>query len=655
MRFREDDPRLLALLTDAKRRAYEAAGDSPEQQRLNHFFLLYNRERGVFGDRRGNQWRMSRREWIERLVVIVDKKARPIPFVYNQSQRNLEAILLRQERRGAPRRVVILKVRQNGISTYTLAVFLHAMLTMANLNLRVVTDREELCETLLGRVKLMFTRLRMSSGASWSLTPDKSNRDMIVMGPPFNSRIQVVSANTPNPGFGETNLYVDMEETSKWPDAEEKGKGIELALPEVPESLAIDVSQAKGNTGYFADKFRRAWYKQQGLAMPDDLRREDGSGVDYGIGWAAMFIPWFLHEEYRWTKIGSNPSALPSDIRARIERTLTPEERILLAQRVHIRGAPPKNVDYDQLAWRRYYIAEKCNGNIQTFHEQCPAFPEEALLASGRSAFNLEHVQHKMTAHVRPPIQVGRIVDDAGEPRILEDRHGEVSVWRWPAAGRNYVIGVDTAAGVRGGDPCVACVIDCKTEAVVAEWYGWEPPHLFGRTVKLLSDLYRATVAVETHPSQHGLAVYEAAEAAGCERLFVQQRWEDREGKFVPRKGWIMSTSGKALVIDRVAIALANPDADTPSKRLLQECLDAQLDEKEKIDRKCRNDCIMAYGIALKLLELTAAEQATHEEPDRLPPTGSDEDFWRRRNERRGDDGLNTKRRWDTAPNGQGL
>ncbi len=648
------DPELVEALHAAKDRAYKAAIDAPDQQRLNHFFLLYNQERGVFGNRKGNRWRMTRREWIERHVVIVDKKARAIPFTYNQSQRNLEAVLLRQERRGAPRRVVILKVRQNGISTFTLAVFLHALLTVANLNLRVVTDREELCETLLNRVKLMFQRLRMNDGSPWSLNPEKSNRDMIVMGAPFNSRIQVVSANTPNPGFGETNLYVDMEETSKWPDAEEKGKGIELALPELPETLAIDVSQAKGNTGYFADKFRRAWYKQQGLALPDDLKQEDNGGVSDGSGWHAMFIPWFLHEEYRWTKIGSNPPVLPEPVRARIEKTLTPEERILLAQRFHIRGKPPQCVSYDQLAWRRYYISEKCNGNLQTFHEQCPAFPEEALLASGRSAFNLEHVQLKMGTHVRAPLAVAKLVESEGKPHLLHDRHGELSVWRWPAMGRQYVIGVDTAAGVRGGDPCVAQVIDAQTEALVAEWYGWEPPHAFGRTVKLLSDLYNATVAVETHPSQHGLAVYEAAEAAGCQRLFVQQRWEDREGKFVLRKGWIMSAQGKALVIDRVAIALADQNVDTPSKRLLQECMDAQLDEKEKIDRKCRNDAIMAYGIALKLLETVKIQNVKPAEPEKLPPSGSDEDFWRARNQRRGStDG--TPRRFDKGPNGQGL
>lgn len=653
MRFNDTDPALIVKLKEAKRLALHAAGENQELQRLWQFYLLYNEQVGVFGDRPGNPFRMSRREWIEGLVVIVDKRARPVPFTFNQSQRNLEAVLLRQERRKAPRRVVILKVRQNGISTYTLAVFLHALLTKTNLNARVITDREELCETLLSRVKMMFQRLRMRTGQPWDLQPDKSNRDMIVMGAPFNSRIQVVSANTPNPGFGETNLYIDLEETSKWPDAEEKGKGIELALPEVPESFAIDVSQAKGNTGYFAKKFKRAWYRQKGVALPDDVKLEDDDALSGRIGWHALFFPWFIHEEYRWTRIGSNPTALPKEIEDKIKRTLSAEERVLLTQTYQLRGGPVRTVDFDQLAWRRYYIAEKCNGNLQTFHEQCPAFPEEALFASGRSAFNVEHVQAKLASHARQPMLVGKLVEDSGAPRLLDDRHGQLSVWRVRAQDRSYVIGVDTAAGVRGGDPCVAYVIDAKTEALVAEWYGWEPPHLFGKTVKLLSDMYSATVAIETHPSQHGLAVYEAAEAAGCQRLFVQQRWESREGAFVPRKGWVMSTSSKALVLDRVAIALADDDVDTPSQRLLQECLNAQLDEHEKVDRKCRNDCIMAYGIALKLLEVTRTEQRIEQEPERLPPTGSDEDYWRRRRQR-SDSGVAPSQRYDTF-NGTGL
>ncbi len=665
----EEDPELRGRLERAKREAAEKGGKDAELVRAWHFFLLYNRERGVFGDRsenanhgygtktRKNPYALSRREWIEGLVSIENKRAKVVPFIFNQSQRNLEAQILRQARKGTPVRIVILKVRQNGISTQNLANALWLLLTEVNVKIRIITDREELCETLLGRVKRMFARLHKSDGQTWELPAARSNRDMIVLGEPFHSSIHVVSANTPNPGFGETNLFVDMEETSKWPDADEKGKGVELALPEVPGSYAFDVSQPKGNTGYFAKKFKRAWYRQLGLADPDatDANASTAAAdveVLAGSGWRANFIPWFLHEEYRWTKIGSNPSTLPDSIKDAIERTLTPEEKVLLQQAYHIRGQAPCKVDFDQLAWRRYYINEKCNGNLQTFHEQCPAFPEEAFLASGRPAFNIEHVQRAMARWKRPPVFIGTILENA---QLADDKLGSLWIWERPVKGHQYAIGVDTAAGVRGGDPCVAQIVDLETDGQVAEWYGWEPPHLFGRTVKLLTDLYEAQAAIETHPSQHGLAVFMAAEEAGCKRLFVQEQWDSRDSKYQTRKGWIMSPQAKNRILDRVAKALLEEN-EIVSGRLLQEMLDMQRDERDQIERTCRNDATMAFGIALSLGDLCRTERRQAPKPEPLPRVDSDEAWWRERRLRLGVQPANRGRavKYD-AYNGQGL
>lgn len=640
------DPELERLVKAAYAEALQRGGEDEDLVRAWHFYLLYNRERGVFGRRSGNKYAMSRRKWIESLVMIEDKRARVVPFELNQSQRNLEATILKMERSGNPVRVVILKVRQNGISTYNLALMLWLIATETNVKARVIADREELCETLLTRVKRMFQRLHKTDGSLWRLPSEKSNRDMILLGEPFFSSITVVSANTPNPGFGETNICVDMEETSKWPDASEKGKGVELALPEVPGSFAFDVSQPKGNTGYFADKFKRAWYREKGLADPNasDEDVEKTGAVDGLLGsggWRPNFIPWFLHQEYRWTRIGSNPKTLPDQIQQGIEKTLTEEERVLLKQKYLLRGHGYVSVDYDQLAWRRYYIAEKCNGKIDSFHEQCPAFPEEAFLASGRPAFNVENIKRCISNWQRHPLRVARLYSGGV---VEDDKNGELWIWKEPEFGRQYVIGVDTAAGVKGGDPCVMSVVDVMTRELVAEWYGWEPPHFFGEQICRLSDLYRADVAIETHPSQHGLAAYNAAESAGCRRLFVQQRIESRDEGWQVRKGWAMSQQAKAVILDFVAQSLRDNVA-IPSQRLLQELLDAQLDDKEKISRYSRNDLIMAYGLSLAIADKARTERRTSPEPQKLPPTGSDEEFWRQRKLRIGQNAGNNGRR----------
>lgn len=230
--------------------------------------------------------------------------------------------------------------------------------------------------------------------------------------------------------------------------------------------------------------------------------------------------------------------------------------------------------------------------------------------------------------------------------RLLQNRNGPLWVWRHPQPGRQYGIGVDTAAGVRGGDPCVAEVVDMETNEQVAEWYGWQQPHDFGRTVYLLGEMYEAEVAIETHPSAHGLAVYDACEAAGCKRLFVQTTWNTRESRFIQNKGWNTNQQSKAVLLARVARALADGVA-VHSERLLQELIEAQLDDNDRIDEKrqredarmsryCRNDCIIAFGIALKLSDFALEEQTAFPKPKPPPPTGSDAAFWESRRRQRG-------------------
>lgn len=621
----------------AARHAKKLAEGNADLERNWHFHLLYNEKAGAFGWRKKNPVAISRRQFIEALVKISDKDFNIVPLEYNQSQRNLEAMVLRAERANQPVRIVIVKVRQNGISTYVLAVCLWLMLTRPNKRLRIIADRDDLCREFLSRMRTMLRNMKRADGTLWNLKAKASNRDEIILDAPFHSSVHVVSANTESPGFGETMALVDMEETSKWNNPVEAAKGVLMTLPARPGTYAFNVSQPKGNTGYFAELFMRAWRRKRGLVDNDSAEITNQLDALMRAGsWEALFIPWFLHHEYRISKVGNNVALSTPDLQrslSQLAKQLDPEESVLVKQRYLTRGHGWRHVDLDQLAWRRYWIETQCNGSLDTFHEQCPAFPEEAFLASGRPAFNIRHVQRAMAEHERNPLFKGNVVQSSGVPRLLDDPRGPLWIWKHRDPKRAYAIGVDTSAGVRGGDPCAALVVDVETDEVVAEWYGWEVPHVFGLTVKSLSDLYEAETAIETEPSAHGLAVYETAEGAGCRRLFVQQRWDDREGRFVTSKGWRTNEKSKMLLMSGVARALMD-NVPVPSQRLLQEILDCQLDENDKVAKKCRNDLVMGFGLAMKLADMMRVENVKKPTPKPLPPTGSDEAFWESRRSR---------------------
>lgn len=612
-------------IADAERAAQHAAQQAGEPGLLDNYrmFFLYNNEAGLYANIRGNPFRVSRRSWIESNVTIKDKRRRVALMRLNQSQRNKEAIILRAERKKVPIRIVTLKVRQNGDSTQTLAIAFEFMLRNCNVKVRLIADKEQLTEELLGRASLMFRELADPSGKPWRLQTSQSNRDRIVLDAPIFSQIYVISARVPDPGHGETPDMLCMEETSRWPEAERKAKGVELGLPEVAESYAFDTSTAFGNTGHYFTKFTRAWNRSQGNSNDGEDEELLGGG-----GWQPHFVPWFLHEEYRWSWI--NGRALPAKLEQQILATLDDEEKILLQTLYFARGKGRRKVDVDQLAWRRYYISEKCNGSLDTFHEQCPAFPHEAFMASGRPAFDTGIVQSTRAECLRDPVWTGEIAEGkpGGQPwELVPNARGPLWIWEMPKPGLLYAMGVDTSAGSLKGDPQVFEIIELETCRQVAEYRGWPSPEDFGGIVTRASWLYNnADVGIETHPSPHGLRVYDAAEDYGCKTLYSQEVYDTMTERLVTKKGWYSSERNKVVLVGRIAVALRD-GIDLRSSRLLDELRDAQLDDNEKISRQSKNDLIIALGIALKIQETAYQEgRAPLPPPERLDFEGR---FWK--------------------------
>ena len=591
------DPELRRALLEAEKKARSFAGENEKLIPNYRFFFLYNREVGVYGNRAGNPWKKSRREWIEENVQIQDTRGDLVPLHLNAAQRYLESVVLRLERRGKAVRVVILKARQEGMSTYIVSLAFELMLRHENVSIRIVAHSEGTANVQLRRAKVMLRKLTRSNGTPWNLHLIRSGQGVLEVAEPIFGSIEITSSRAPDPGHGETNQMVHMTETSRWRDAQRAAKGIEQTCHEVPGNFVFDETTANGNTGYFYEKFTRAWEK----------KKENGSFAD--VGWQPVFLPWYVHESYRMSHILGREMTEEEieDVRS----SLNVDEKLLLEKSYARRGAGIVTVDIDQIAWRRYCIREKCTGDTDVFHEQYPAYPEEAFLASGRSVFNAKQVKFQIMNHQKPPGQRGEIIwGDAGlkAPMFAERADGGLRVWEKPIPGCNYAIGVDTSAGTRSSDPCCAMVIEMETQRIAAELHGrWEPP-IFGPMIAALGWYYfEAYVGIETHPSPHGISVYDKCEDCGYSNLYVERKAELRMYSDSSRKGFSTSDANKAVLVDRIK---SNVIEDVPiySAGLLREMLNAAFDDRGKIHRKCQNDRIMAYGIALRIRDVAYIE-----------------------------------------------
>ena len=379
------------------------------------FWKLHNRDAGVQGFRSGNPWGLSRRKWIERFVRVQLKgtddsgTGKVGPLVLNEAQRRLEAQVLRMERAGLPVRIIILKARQEGISTYIAACLLWFVFCHENVSGLIVAHKRDVSKTIFERIRTMLREMKKTEKSRWTFFLTSSSRNELALGEPFFSRIAVESAESSEPGRGMTVQFLHISEAPSWKDSETKADALLQVLPDEPRTYAFNEATAKGPSGWFPGEFQRAKDRVEGISS-------GGSAVT-GYGWVPMFFPWYIYQAYRWTHVFKR--ALPDDLRAQILSTATPEEIELMHTRYLRRGFGWVAVDVDQLAWCRYILENKLHGSLQARFYEFPSTPDEALMAGGSPFFDPVALAGMRKNCQCAPEWVGDIIDPEGEQEML--------------------------------------------------------------------------------------------------------------------------------------------------------------------------------------------------------------------------------------------
>lgn len=444
-------------LSALQKRVDETSPDT--QVRDNYLYSgLFDRNFGVYGDsapapefirtEAGVQLirtRLSRREWIERYFPIRDKAGKIHPLKLNRAQRRLESWIMQMEMAGVPVRIIILKARQMGFSTYVQACMFEKLLREKNFRGLIIADNKDRSKLLLqiadtARTSMVKTyNQQTNEPVTWDFKMKSKATSSLVWTDPIRGEIHVTSAETPEPGRGGTRTMVHLSETAHWPDAERKQAGVMASLPTLPGTYGFDESTANGDQGKFRDDFWRAW-KQRDVAL---LERNDP--------WHAVFFAWWEHDEYRWTRTYGSNRQIPEKMREQVNASLDEEERWLLKQ-TYIRRyvsddkwavapvkqgrklvfaqdgtftiktcAPEKktkavrvgvglqNVSIDQLLWRRQKLQDKEIANdLSLFNQEYPSRPQLAFMSTGRPVFDIEKIDYLLgQARENPPRFVG--------------------------------------------------------------------------------------------------------------------------------------------------------------------------------------------------------------------------------------------------------
>lgn len=451
---------------------------------------------------------------------------------------------------------IVLKGRQVYASTFFEALVFTRTVEQPGTNSLVIAQDFDSSSSLFSMAKRFSDNLPMPK----IQTPKV--KELTFPFPAAPSIFKVVSAGRESKGRGTTQTCVHASELGFW-QQHDILTGLFQALPDLEDTIWVMESTANGKRGRGA-LFYSEWCRA--IAGESDL--------------IPVFIPWFTMRKYR-----RQPVVLPG--------SWDEEEQTLVKT---------FNLDGEQLAWRRYAIATKCQGDKEKFHQEYPCSPSEAFISSGMPAFDPLAIT-RQEVNTCPPKARGTMDPTTG--KFTAVAKGELRVWEMPREGRRYVIGCDTAEGLEGGDYACAQVIDMTSLEQVAVLHGLVPPWDLALSVNHLGRWYnKALVCVEVNGIGH--AVQDPLIRVHYYPNLHQWRGKPDRAHIHPSKlfGWETNTYSRPLMIGAGQRAINKDLVVIHDEKTLEEISNFSRSDTGRYEAEAgHDDRVIALLIALRSRE----------------------------------------------------
>jgi hypothetical protein len=288
----------------------------------------------------------------------------------NRAQAYLHERLEAQRAATGKVRALVLKGRQQGISTYIGGRYYWRTSHGRGLRTFILTHEQSATDNLFGMVDRYHAHcpklVKPETGAS--------NAKELNF-PRLDSGYEVGTAGTKAVGRSKTVQLFHGSEVAFWPNAPSHFAGVVQAIPDLPGTECVLESTANGMGGEFHERWQQA---------------------EAGIGdYEAVFIPWFWDEGYR--------RPVPYGF------VLDDEEAAY---------AEAYQLDNEQMAWRRNKVAELKDPLL--FKQEYPATAAEAFQSTGHDSF----IKPESVVKARKAVceGVGPLVIGADPARFGDDR-----------------------------------------------------------------------------------------------------------------------------------------------------------------------------------------------------------------------------------------
>lgn len=465
------------------------------------------------------------RGWLRTLLAplrILTKDGRVVRLdkVWNYAQLAFIDEVERQIVEHGQVRIITLKARQIGISTIIEAILFTFAVMMDSFSSLVMAHEKDASQHLLG----MSTRYWDTYIHRHLLTEKYKGRAHLAWGD-IDSQMVVKTAKNEESGRSNTIHALHASEVAFWPSPERLMTGLRQSIPSFGLTFLFLESTANGIGNYF--------HRECVRAMKGDSE------------YAFMFFPWHKHPEY-------TAAFIPAEQRSKYTGLDNLDEEELWLRDV-------MQVSDARLVWRRYAIANLCQGDVHRFHQEYPTTPHEAFVSTGLNVFPL---RESLNHYVPLRGQRGVLSYDSKSRRVefTARSDGWLTVYRKPSADKSwgvYVCGGDPTHTLVG-DNAVVQVLSRRTLEQVAVYRNKVDPIRFGKHMQLVGRWYNEALLAPEREGP-GYATVGCIVGDGYENVYQATNVVSAQGKPADAYGWSTNAQTKQMMVSHLLKHITEP------------------------------------------------------------------------------------------------
>ena len=480
--------------------------------------------------------------WFDAFGKIRKKGGEVVTPVANVYQRRISEVVQWGHENGRPVRLVCLKPRQKGSSTFSVATIYRRMMMKSGTGL-IAGGAHFQGANLFKMLKTYANEDKLNPKACKVLATEAlfTNGSTI-------ERITLANANAGRSGTYQAMVITEVAYLAEEgvANAEEVLNGLLKCVPYEADTIIIKESTAKGAYGMFYESYR------DGITFEEFKAGKNGD--------VKIFAAWYEFDDSRM-------DPMSEDIFS--EDDLTPQEAEL---------ADRWNLDLDQVAWMRWAIRQECRGDFDRFCQDYPFDDESAFLKSGRSAFGNGAIKYQADVVERSTRQFGMLSYNEAADRVewvpTEESAAMLVRMESPRPGCRYLIAVDPATGADqtgGEDP------DSHSVLVIRDGYlqhgEWHDPAVVMRNMMVpgakkgslccwwgidvleeqvwrMAKYWQATVCPEMNRDS---GLVERLKMRGDVSIYQREVFNKRENEMSKMLGWMTDQKTRPAIVENLA------------------------------------------------------------------------------------------------------